>query len=125
MDIVVKLWADAAASATQLSTCGIDVQMTDMLAGHAAAEIVALRKRVEDLKGAANDEREWLKKQVFALCEDTTEKYHDAGQRDTEGKEGAFARGRCIEAKSIARAIGDVCHERAALRAKGGGNVDA
>lgn len=92
----------------------------DALRSEAAATITALRARVEELEGAADAEREWLKKQVFALSEDTIEKYHGVGQRDTEGKEGAFARGRCTEAKSIARAISDVCHERAALRAKGG-----
>ena len=74
----------------------------------AADTITALRARVAELEGAANAEREWLKKQVFALFEDTMEKYQDVGQRDTEGKEGAFARGRCTEAKSIARAIADV-----------------
>jgi hypothetical protein len=47
-----------------------------------------------------------LRREVYALHEDTIEKHHDIGQHDLEGKQGAFARGRCIEAKSIARALG-------------------
>lgn len=43
--------------------------------------------------------------EVFALAEDTVERYHGIAQRDLEGKQGAFARGRCTEAKSIAKAI--------------------
>lgn len=74
--------------------------------GHeAAATITALRKRVAELEGAVAEEREWLKKQVFALHEDTIEKYHAIGMRDLEGKEGAYARGRCAEAMRIAVAI--------------------
>lgn len=57
-------------------------------------------------------ERDWLKAQVFALHEDTIEKYHAIGQSAINGTQGAFARGRCVEAKSIARAIDNVCHER-------------
>lgn len=48
------------------------------------------------------------RKQLFLLCEETEEKYREIGQRDLEGKEGAFARGRCFEAKSIRNAMGEV-----------------
>ena len=41
------------------------------------------------VKGLVEAERDWLKKQVFALCEGTTEAYHKIGQQDLEGKEGA------------------------------------
>lgn len=47
-----------------------------------------------------------LLREVYALHEETVEKYHGIAQSDLEGKEGAFARGRCAEAKSIARALG-------------------
>lgn len=51
---------------------------------------------------------EEVRKQLFALCEETEEKYREVGQRDLEGKEGAFARGRCIEAKSVRNAMGEI-----------------
>lgn len=49
-----------------------------------------------------------MAKEVFALHEDTIERYHAIAERDTEGKQGAYARGRIIEAKSIAKAIGAI-----------------
>lgn len=49
-----------------------------------------------------------MAKEVFALHEDTIEQYHSMAERDTEGKQGAFARGRMTEAKSIAKAIGAI-----------------
>lgn len=49
-----------------------------------------------------------LAKEVFALHEDTVERYHAIAERDTEGKQGAYARGRIVEAKSIAKAIGGI-----------------
>lgn len=49
-----------------------------------------------------------MAKEVFALHEDTVERYHAIAERDTEGKQGAYARGRIVEAKSIARAIGAI-----------------
>lgn len=49
-----------------------------------------------------------MAKEVFALHEDTIEKYHAIAERDLEGKQGAFARGRMTEAKSIANAIGAI-----------------
>lgn len=52
--------------------------------------------------------RQDVAKEVFALHEDTIEKYHAIAERDTEGKQGAFARGRMAEAKSIAKAIGGI-----------------
>lgn len=55
----------------------------------------------------ANAKRE-LAKEVFALHEDTVERYHAIAERDIEGKQGAFARGRIAEAKSIAKAIGGI-----------------
>lgn len=55
----------------------------------------------------ANAKRE-LAKEVFALSEDTEERYRMIADRDVEGKQGAFARGRITEAKSIAKAIGGI-----------------
>ena len=49
-----------------------------------------------------------MAKEVFALHEDPIERYHAIAERDTEGKQGAFARGRITEAKSIAKAIGAI-----------------
>lgn len=58
-----------------------------------------------------SDARRDLAKEVFALYEDTVERYHAIAERDTEGKQGAFARGRIVEAKSIAKAIGAILLE--------------
>lgn len=49
-----------------------------------------------------------FKHELFALCEDTETKYAEIAERDAEGKQGAFARGRIIEAKSIRKAMGEV-----------------
>lgn len=57
------------------------------------------------------DARRDLAKEVFALHEDTVERYHDMAERDTEGKQGSYARGRIVEAKSIAKAIGAILLE--------------
>lgn len=66
------------------------------------ARLVPLyERRISEAKRA-------LAKEVFALHEDTVEKYHAIAERDTEGKQGAFARGRIAEAKSIAKAIGAI-----------------
>lgn len=50
---------------------------------------------------------ERLRTEFFALCESIEEQYGPIGQRDLEGKEGAFARGRTFEAKSIRREMGE------------------
>lgn len=55
---------------------------------------------------------EWLRDQIVALCEDTEEQYAWVAERDTEGKQGAFALGRIREAKSIRNAICEVVRER-------------
>lgn len=55
-----------------------------------------------------SDAKRELAREVFALHEDTVERYHAIAERDTEGKQGAFARGRITEAKSIAKAIGAI-----------------
>lgn len=49
-----------------------------------------------------------MAKEVFALAEDTIERNHAIAERYTEGKQGAFALGRIVEAKSIAKAIGAI-----------------
>lgn len=46
----------------------------------------------------------WATRQVFALHEDTIEQYHDLAEKN----ENEYARGRCVEAKSIARAMSAV-----------------
>lgn len=71
-----------------------------------AAERILVEKQA---KATAHENgRSEIMREVFALHEDTIERYGEIGQRDTEGKEGAYARGRCAEAKSTARAIGNV-----------------
>ncbi|MGY3608406.1 MULTISPECIES: hypothetical protein [unclassified Bradyrhizobium] len=52
--------------------------------------------------------RREMAREVFALHEDTVERYHAIAERDTEGKQGAYSRGRIVEAKSIAKAIGAI-----------------
>jgi hypothetical protein len=52
--------------------------------------------------------REAVKAELFSLCEDTEQRYAETGTRDVEGKMGAFARGRTIEAKSIRNAMSEV-----------------
>ncbi|TAJ89695.1 hypothetical protein [Reyranella sp.] len=54
---------------------------------------------------AIEEHKKALAREVYALAEDTAEQCHDVAQRDLEGKQGAFARGRVHEAKGIARAI--------------------
>lgn len=49
-----------------------------------------------------------LRQQLFSLCEDTEARYADIAERDLEGKQGAFARGRIVEAKSIRKAMGEI-----------------
>lgn len=52
-----------------------------------------------------------IRQELFALCEDTESKYADVAARDLEGKQGAFARGRIAEAKSIRNAMGEIFRE--------------
>lgn len=52
-----------------------------------------------------------IRKELFSLCEDTEAKYADVAVRDLEGKQGAFARGRIAEAKSIRNAMGEIFRE--------------
>lgn len=49
-----------------------------------------------------------LRQQLFSLCEDTEVRYAGIAERDLEGKQGAFARGRITEAKSIRKAMGEI-----------------
>lgn len=58
-----------------------------------------------------------LLKEIIALCEDTEERYAVIAERDQEGKQGAFARGRIREAKSIRNAICETVRARRALEA--------
>lgn len=62
----------------------------------------------EDVAG----DLQWLRSQIVALCEDTEDRYAPTAERDTEGKEGAYSRGRIHEAKSIRNAICEVVRER-------------
>ncbi len=49
-----------------------------------------------------------MRGEVVALCEDTEETYASVAASDTVGVQGAFARGRITEAKSIRKAICEV-----------------
>lgn len=71
----------------------------------AIANLRAAKRRAESEYDRGRRE---LAKEVFALHEDTVDRYHAIAERDTEGKQGAFARGRITEAKSIAKAIGGI-----------------
>jgi len=55
-----------------------------------------------------SDEIERLRSELFSLCEDTEERCASVASKDTEGKQGAFARGRIYEAKGIRNAMGEV-----------------
>lgn len=68
----------------------------------------AVRELRAEMADAYERGRRDMAKEVFALAEDTVERYHDIAERDLEGKQGAFARGRCTEAKSIAKTIGAI-----------------
>jgi hypothetical protein len=70
-------------------------------------ENLALRARVAKLEAALE---EW-RKELCSLCEDTEERYAETAAKDLEGKEGAYARGRIREAKSIRKAMGEVIYE--------------
>lgn len=48
-----------------------------------------------------------LRTEMFALCEAVEDQCGPIGQRDLEGKQGAFARGRAFEAKSLRREMGE------------------
>ncbi len=65
---------------------------------------------------AAEEFAKECRRQVFALCDDTEERCAAIAESDTEGKQGAFARGRIHEAKGIRRAFGEWFH--AATEAK-------
>lgn len=69
-------------------------------------ELLDLRARVKELEAAL----ERWRKELCALCEDTEEHCAEAAT-DLEGKEGAYARGRIREAKSIRKAMGEVIYE--------------
>lgn len=68
------------------------------------------------LEAAYERGRKDLAREVFALAEDTIENYRMIAERDLEGKQGAYARGRIIEAKSIAKAIGAILPARPELQ---------
>lgn len=65
-------------------------------------------REIARLERQLDNARRDMAKEVFALHEDTVERYHMIAERDTEGKQGAYARGRIVEAKSIAKAIGGI-----------------
>jgi len=50
---------------------------------------------------------EWLRQELFALCEASEEQHNPIGRADLETKHGAYARGRAYEAKSLRRAMGE------------------
>ncbi len=56
---------------------------------------------------------EWVRSEIFGLCEHTEEKYADK-TLDAETVSSAFNRGRCFEAKGIRNAMGEVIRERLA-----------
>ena len=70
-------------------------------------QIEVLEARVAKLEAALE---QW-RKELCALCEDTEERYAEIAAKDLEGKEGAYARGRIREAKSIRKAMGEVIYE--------------
>ncbi|ANW00654.1 hypothetical protein [Bradyrhizobium icense] len=71
------------------------------------ARLIPFERRKAEAEGFDRGRRE-MAREVFALHEDTVERYHAIAERDTEGKQGAYSRGRIVEAKSIAKAIGAI-----------------
>ncbi len=70
----------------------------------------ALREAIKDLqqeRDALMRTREEVRREIFALCEDTEERCGEQGN-DTRNEAGAFARGRLWEAASIRNAMGEV-----------------
>lgn len=71
------------------------------------ARLIPFERRKAEAEGFKKGYRE-MAQEVFALHEDTVDRYHAIAERDTEGKQGAYSRGRIVEAKSIAKAIGAI-----------------
>ena len=82
--------------------------MSDNAIEQTTKTIAALTARIAELEELRKIERARIRTEVFSLAEDTDTRYRAISERDTEGKEGAYARGRIAEAKSIARAIDEV-----------------
>lgn len=80
----------------------------DEMLGGAETALAALREEVVKVLDEARS-------QLYGLCEATQDECAEIAQRDVEGKSGAYARGRKVEAKGIARAMGEVF---AALRSR-------
>jgi hypothetical protein len=83
----------------------------DLDFGSTAEEALAPRNH-RNSGGKVMDDLTWLRGQIVALCEDTEDRYAPIAERDIEGKQGAYARGRIQEAKSIRNAICEVVRER-------------
>lgn len=84
------------------------VDPVDRCASVVSDAIANLRAAKREADSEYQRGRRDVAKEVFALHEDTVERYHAIAERDTEGKQGAYARGRMTEAKSIAKAIGGI-----------------
>jgi len=74
---------------------------------HVRAILDALRAITYRASSMPSDEIKRLRSELFSLCEDTEERCASVAEL-TEGKEGAFARGRIHEAKGIRKAMGEV-----------------
>ena len=73
-----------------------------------ADETAALRARVAKLEAALE---QWRKELCVLACEDTEERCaEDVPRKPLKVKEGAYARGRMREAKSIRKAMGEVIY---------------
>ena len=81
-------------------------EVQGLLVEHLTLELIATRARVAKLEAALE---QW-RKELCSLCEDTEERCAEDA-KDLEGKEGAYARGRIREAKSIRKAMGEVIYE--------------
>lgn len=103
---------ERAARAALAAFNGDDEAMADALMAAPEATLSAITRAIIPIIAAAERERcakigwEACRRQVYALAEDTQDKYGEIAQADQEGKHGAYSRGRCAEAKSIARALG-------------------
>ena len=103
---IERLKADLFAANTNLKSDGKALRRAGEDRASLSAENERLRKALEGLRDA-----------VFELCEDTEDKCAAEAARDTEGKAGAYARGRIHEAKGIRRTIGEIARELIAREA--------
>lgn len=101
----------------QTSHCLL-VKALEWVRDNCGAHPMNIRRVVEDALatgpvpapvGLEREALEWVRREIFALCEDTESKCLPI---NIDGTDNAFSRGRIYEAKGIRRALGEVIAER-------------